>query len=525
MAARSGKDYIESLRKNQPTVYFDGRLVEDVTTEPAFAGALQSVAEQYDLQLDERYRHFALYESPSSGELVSTSFMIPRSREDLTKKRQQFKLRADHNFGFMGRSPDFMNAFVTGWYLRADTFGTIKPQFADNARNYYEFVRENDLFLTHVLINPQTDRSKTSAEQADPFLHLGKVRETSEGIIVRGAKMLGTMAPITEELAVIPFGGVAPGDDNYALVFAIPTNAPGLKFICREPMAPPPRSEFDHPLSSRFEEMDCIAIFDDVLVPWDRVLADGSPGSREVVNAGGQDPRAAGRMQTASREVAAMEFFCGLATKLADAIGITGFLHVQEKLGDMLSNLEIVRALYYGAEAMGSEAADGYWQFHLSGLAPFHWQNYKIHARFVEIVKTLAAGGFFYAPTEKDFANPDIRPLIDRYVTGRPGIGAEERVRLFKLAWDAAGDSFGSRVEQYTHFYSGDPIRNVAGYYVGYDKEPLFDVVDRALAGRAAALDIPVSPEDPRVLPPRRTPREGMTGTYPLSSHPSSPSR
>ena len=421
----------------------------------------------------------------------------------------------------MGRSPDFMNAFVTGWSLRADTFGSVNPRFADNARNYYEYVRENDLFLTHVLINPQTDRSKTSAQQADPFLHLGKVRETDQGIIVRGAKMLGTMAPITEELAVIPFGGIAPGDDNYALVFAIPNNTSGLKFICREPMAPPPRSEFDHPLSSRFEEMDCIAIFDDVLVPWDRILLDGTEGSRDVINTGAQDGRAGGRMQTAAREIAAMEFFCGLAMRVADAIGITGFLHIQEKLGEMLSNLEIARALFFGAEAMGSEAQDGIWQYHLNGLAPFHWQNYKIHARFVEIIRTLAAGGFFYAPTEKDFANIEIRPYIDKFVTGRPGVGAEERVRLFKLAWDVAGDSFGSRVEQYTHFYSGDPIRNVAGYYVGYDKQPLFDVVDRALAGSKAALDIPISPPDPSKPEPRRSPREGMTGTYPLTSQPS----
>jgi aromatic ring hydroxylase len=119
-----------------------------------------------------------------------------------------------------------------------------------------------------MLINPQVDRSKTSAQQEDPFLHLGRVRETADGIVVRGAKMLGTMAPITEEVAVIPFGGVPPGDDAYALAFGIPTNAPGLKFICRETVAPLPRSRFDHPLSSRFEEMDCIAIFEDVLVPW-----------------------------------------------------------------------------------------------------------------------------------------------------------------------------------------------------------------------------------------------------------------
>jgi aromatic ring hydroxylase len=162
------------------------------------------------------------------------------------KKRQHFKLRADHNFGFMGRSPDFMNQFVTGWHLMADRFARAGARYGDNATRYYEHVREHDLFLTHMLINPQVDRSKTSAEQEDPYLHLGRVRETSGGIIVRGAKMLGTMAPITEEVAVIPFGGVAPGDDAYALDFGSADETPGphLHLPGRRCRC---RARFDHP--------------------------------------------------------------------------------------------------------------------------------------------------------------------------------------------------------------------------------------------------------------------------------------
>src|SRR4030095_2245213 len=108
----------------------------------------------------------------------------------------------DHNFGFMGRTMDFMNGLVTGWYLGQARFARRGAQFGENAARYYEHVRENDLFLTHVLINPQIDRSRTSAEQEEPFLHLGRVRETKDGIIVRGAKMLGTMAPLTEEIGL-----------------------------------------------------------------------------------------------------------------------------------------------------------------------------------------------------------------------------------------------------------------------------------------------------------------------------------
>jgi 4-hydroxyphenylacetate 3-monooxygenase oxygenase component len=518
MAARSGQDYVDALKKRPPAVYLGGRRIADVTAEPLFAEPIRAIAEQYDMQQDPAYRDVMTYPSPTSGAPVSTSFLVPRSREELVKKRQHFKLRADHNFGFMGRAPDFMNQFVTGWHLMADRFARAGVRFGENATRYYEYVRESDLFLTHMLINPQIDRSKTSSQQEDPFLHLGRVRETSDGIVVRGAKMLGTMAPITEEVAVIPFGGVPPGDDAYALVFGIPTNTPGLSFICRETVAPLPRSRFDHPLSSRFEEMDCIAVFDDVLVPWDRVLVDGSPGSGEIINTLGADFNALLNIQTSARLLSQLEFFCGLAMKVADAIGITGFLHIQEKLGEMLSQMEIARAVFYGSEAMAQELGNGVWVPGGHGLRAFHLQSGKVYSRFVEIVQTLAAGGFFYAPSEADLSNPEIRPYIDKYVRGRAGISAEERIALFKLAWDATGETFGSRMAQYVRFYSGDPIRLTAGFWAQYEKEPLFEIVERAL-GRREGQKIPISADDAARVP-YKPDTKGMAGTYAATSLP-----
>jgi 4-hydroxyphenylacetate 3-monooxygenase oxygenase component len=513
MGARSGQEYVESLKKSAPCVYLGGRRVDDVTAEPIFLEPIRAIAEQYDMQLAPAYRDVMTYRSPTTGDPVSTSFLVPYTREDLVKKRKHFKLRADHNFGFMGRAPDFMNQFVTGWHLMADRFARAGARFGENATRYYEHVRERDLFLTHMLINPQIDRSKTSAQQEDPFLHLGRVRETPEGIVVRGAKMLGTMAPITEEVAVIPFGGVPPGDDAYALVFAIPTNTPGLAFICRETVAPLPRPRFDHPLSSRFEEMDCIAVFDDVLVPWDRVLVDGRPGSGEIINTLGADFNALLNVQTSSRLLSQLEFFCGLAMRVADAIGITGFLHVQEKLGEMLSTMEIARAVFYGAEAMAQQLESGVWLPGGPGLRAFHLHSGKVYSRFVEIVQTLAAGGFFYAASEADLASPEVRPYLDRYVRGRAGVSAEERIALFKLAWDVTGEAFAQRMAQYVRYYSGDPIRLTAGFYQQYDKAPLLEIVARAL-GRRDGAPIPMSPDNPGAAIPYQPDTRGMAGTY-----------
>lgn len=516
MGARTGADYLKSLRENQGEIYLNGERIHDITTHPVFAGPLRTVMDQYDLQHRPEFRDICLFESPTTGDPVASSFMIPRSREDLAKRRQGFNARAEQNFGLMGRAPDFMNAYVTGWAKLAPMFAQYKPEAAERALKYHEYVRENDLFMTHVLVNPQVDRSKTSANQEDPFIHLGRVRETPEGLIVRGAKMLGTMAPLCEELVVQPFGGVAPGDDAYALVFSLPCNTPGLRFICREPFNDGSRDHFDHPLSSRFEEMDCVAIFDDVLVPWDRVIVDGSEGSGAFTNRLPLDPGVF--VQVSSRLVASMELLCGTATRLADAVGITQFLHVQEKLGEMISELELLRAAYFASDAMGIEMPDGTWLPYMGGLAPMNLRAGAIHRRFVEIIHALAGGGFFYAPMSGDFENPQLRADIDKYVRGRPGISAEERVKLFRLAWDLTGDAFGQRVRQYVYFYGGDPIRNTAGFYLMHDKTRLSEIVDRALAGEGAEQPLP--PVGPAMPKPPVKPEE-LGGSYPLASHPS----
>ena len=146
-------------------------------------------------------------------------------------------------------------------------------QGAANIVAYQKEMRDRDLSTTHTIINPQVDRSKPEAEQAAGEVALHKVGETSEGIVVRGARMLATLAPFADELTVYPGSDIRPQDGDYALAFAIPMGTPGLKFVCRDTFAKS-RSHFDYPLSSRFDEMDAVAIFDDVM-PWERVFLCG----------------------------------------------------------------------------------------------------------------------------------------------------------------------------------------------------------------------------------------------------------
>ena len=521
MPARTGKQYIEALSAitQRASIYLNGERVKDVTQVPVFQGPINAVAALYDMQHDPRYKDYLTYPSPTTGDPVSVACMLPSTPEELTQQRQGFKLHTDHSFGFMGRAPHFMLGMVTGWYRNQETFAISGEQFRENAVRYYEYVRENDIFMTHVLINPQIDRSKSSSEQEDPFIHLGKVRETDEGIIVRGAKMLGTMGPLTEELVVVPFGGIANGEHEYALTFSIPIDAPGLKLICREPFGHP-HQQFDHPLSSRFEEIDCFAIFDDVLIPWDRVVVPGRPGSEDIVNgAARREAGAASGVQTASQMLSQMELAVGVALRLADSVGITQFLHVQEKLGEMILMLEMCRMTYYGSEAHAVKAVDGVYAPGGLAMRAIRLLGIQMYERMLEITRILAGGGFFQAPTEADMNNPEIRPYIDKFMRGREGFAAEERLRIFKLAWDITGEAFGMRAQQYVHFHGGDPIRLMAGIYLSYPKDELLKNVDRALYDTDTIEVSPARPYEPKegATPGARPP---MMGQYPASAVP-----
>ncbi len=177
------------------------------------------------------------------------------------------------------------------WAENADFFGQRGAQFADNVRNYYKYCRERDLFATHAIVNPQTDRSRGSHQHDDVFAHLGVVEETKDGLIVRGAKMLATHGPTADELLVYPQPGIREGEERYVLAFGIPCATKGLRFICREPFDDGTQSAWDHPLGARFEEPDAVCVFDDVLIPWDRVFLYGDVNDGQRAVRAGQHPQ------------------------------------------------------------------------------------------------------------------------------------------------------------------------------------------------------------------------------------------
>lgn len=477
MAIRTGAEYVQGLRKKPRDVWIQGEQIKDVTSHPALKRPIEQIAKLYDMQHDPRYADVLTKPGPNGP--IATSFVIPKTQQELIARREAFELWSRATLGLMGRSPDFLNTTVMAFADEPDVFRRLGDRFADNVQRYYEYIRDNDLFLTHALITPQTDRSRTATDQSEQFLHMGVVSESSEGLVVRGARMLATLAPMADELLVYNHPGLRAGDERHAAVFAIPIDTPGLRLISREPYDDGSRNSFDHPLSSHFEEADSLVVFDDVLVPWDRVFLYGDVELANAMYIETSVRQHTGH-QTGVRGLVKMQFITGVAMKLAQSVKIDSFLHVQQSLGKAIAATEICRALITAAEADYEVSSSGAVRPRFNSLQTLRMHLSSSYPQISETLQTLGAGGLLMMPSAADFASP-IADDINLYFQGAAGMPAVDRVRLYKLAWDLCGDGFGQRALQYERYYAGDPVRLLAMNYQAYDKTDSFELVQRAL--------------------------------------------
>ncbi|WP_068672083.1 4-hydroxyphenylacetate 3-hydroxylase family protein [Oceanobacillus sp. Castelsardo] len=480
MSIRTGNQYIQSIKSKNPEVWLGGERVNNVVDHPYFAQSVKEIAKLYDMQHDAEYQDKITHIS-EDGTRVNNSFLNPTEPEHLQMRRNVFEIWAESTFGLMGRTPDFLNTVITGMAANDWFFRKYGEQYGDNIINYYKYVRDNDLFLTHAIVNPQNDRSQSSHGQQEEFTHLGVVKETPEGLVVRGAKMLATLAPITEEVIIYSYPGFSPGDEKYAISFALPIDTPGLRLYCREQAQSGERSTWDHPLASRFEESDALIVFNDVIVPWDRVFINQNveAGNMLYPSTGiNQQPS----HQSAVRGLAKISFVSDVACSIADAIGVDGFLNVQNQLSEVIQSAETIRALVRIAEKEYEVTKTGELRPNLVPLETIRGILPHAYPRAIQILQTIGAGGLLMSPTEADFNNPAISEEMNRYYVGRTDVSSERRVRLFKLAWDLCGEAFGQRLVQYERYYSGDPVRKMGMFYKAHKrKNPSYPRVDRAL--------------------------------------------
>ena len=481
MPARTGAEYIAGLKENQPEVYLHGERVQDVTTHPALRHGIETLARLYDLQHDPQLRAEMTYPSPTTGDPVGRSFILPRTMDELESRGVMMRHWARATFGMMGRSPDFMNVNIMAMAAAGDYFAQNRPEFKQNIQNYYEYIRENDLVLTHTLLNLQRSRAPGATPLEDRTdIALTVEKETDAGIIVNGARVLATLAPLSEEIALYPttshqLPGQAP--ERYSFAFAIPCSAPGLRFQCRESFDQG-RSHFDHPLGSRFEEMDAVAFFDKVLVPWERVFLLGDVELCNNLQLATNRHLHSGH-QVVTKNVAKAEFMLGLATLMTDALGSSGQQQAQQMMAEIIEGLEITKACLRAAVA---DAALDKWGVMAPAELPLQAARntfIRLYPRMGEIVQLLGSSSLMALPTEADLEGP-LAAEINRYLE-TDGASARERVRLFRLAWDTACSAFGARQILYERFFQADAVRNAVIIYNMADRQPYADWVRRFL--------------------------------------------
>jgi 4-hydroxyphenylacetate 3-monooxygenase len=475
MPARTGEQFLKGLRGARE-VWVGGDRVADVVDHPELTGAAHALAEVFDLQ--HQHADECLIDDPETGEKIAASHMIPRSRADLERRHKALRRVAEYSVGLMGRTPDYMNVTYAGFAGRPDEWGTNGNE-AGAARlvAYQKFLARHDICLTHTIVHPTIDKARGDSPKAGDPHSLRKVADTEHGIVVRGARILATLAPFADEIAVYPAAPLPEGADDFAVSFCVPMSAPGLKFICRDSVSAS-SNRFDHPLSSRFDEQDAFVIFDDVEVPRDRVFIDRNLTTYNTVMKTSWPPNI--QQQTMIRAATKLEFAWGVALRMAEAINATD-PETQRMIGEIWTYAEFTRSAVLAAEAGARDWGMGFWACDQRPLHALRATLPLWFPRVNEIIRLIGSHNLFATPTAAQFADPSLRSLIDRYLPGAKDMPAEQRVRIFRLAWDYAGSALASRNEQYERFYLASSARNLARHLAFTDRTGADRLVDRFL--------------------------------------------
>lgn len=457
MGARTGSQFLEGLRRTKREIWVDGEKVEDVTSHPKLRGGAESLAAMFDRQ--HAYAADCLFTPPEIGRPTSVSHMIPRSKDDLRRRHAGLVRLSEGSMGIMGRTPDYMNMKFAAFASAPGVWAGADGRNAQGAKNLVAFQRrlaEQDLSLTHTIIQPTTDK-RTDAKLLGNKVTVRKVGQTADGIIVRGGRVLATLAPYADEQTVYPGQPIPAGATEYAISFALPLDTPGLKFLCRDSAAAPGADPFDKPLSSRFDEQDAFCIFDDVLVPWDRVFIDGDV---EIYNSMRETGYAINMTtQSTIRALTKLEFAYGLANRMAEMIGDVSPA-TAEMLGEMACYVRMTANAVELSLEQAWERKDGVWFPNGAPLEPLRAMLPVWMPRVAEIITLIGSHNLLTTPSRAQLDDPVLRPLIDEMLGGADGVAADDRAAVFRLAWDFVGSALAGRGFLYERFYLTSAARN-----------------------------------------------------------------
>ena len=437
MALRTPEQYVESLKDGR-TVFYRGEKVPDVTAHPVIKKGIKHACTDFELAEDPQTRELAVVEE--NGEVYSRFFKLPAGVDDLLKRSKLIETSTAVGRTLVPLVKEIgTDALFALHRVSRQLDQKYESDYLSRVQAFYRHCRDNDLTMSVAQTDVKGDRALGPADQPSPDYYVRIVDRRQDGIVVRGAKVHTSCTTNTNELIVIPTRAMAEADADYAVAFAIPVNTPGLKLIA-SPYGGTAKNEFDAPLSADRKMIETITVFDDVLVPWERVFMAGEWDFCGPLALGFVEFH---RFTAISYKLPLVDAFIGSALLLADMNGITRAAHVREKLVWLISYAETLRALIEMAALRGK--ADAHGLFAPDPLTVNMAKYYFAHNyhQALEHVQDIAGGMLVTGPGVEDFANPETGDLLRHYLGGRAGVDGEARVRALNMVSDLTTGDFG----------------------------------------------------------------------------------
>lgn len=466
---KTGAEHIQRVNDGR-AVYLNGKKIDDVATSPAYRNAVASAGMLYDYQAAPENIERMTFDL-GNGRRVSKAWQLPTSYEELVERRKALTEWSELTGGFLGRCPAHVSSSICGQFMGAEVFDDHSPARGKAFRDWFHRIRQEDAFLTYVINNVQGDRSKAFGDQGENAQDMVAriVDEDSEGITIRGAKLFATSSIMANEIFVGSGQPLKPGEEHLAFSCGLPMNAKGMKLLSRKSYEAAANSEFDYPLSSRFDENDALVFFDDVKVPWERVFVhrDTAMCRRQLHDT---PAHIYANYQSQIRLSVKLRFLIGLARGIAEVIGTVKLPPVQDTLGKLASQAALIEGMVYGMEAKGTHFGP-YFVPDKHLLYAAQVQSQEMYPEIVAAIRELAGGALLMLPSSvEDFNNSELETIIS-HTQISPNMSGMERIKLLKLIWDAVGSEFASRHLQYEMFYAGAKYVTRGNSFRTYDWE------------------------------------------------------
>ncbi|MDP3046039.1 MAG: 4-hydroxyphenylacetate 3-hydroxylase family protein [Chloroflexota bacterium] len=428
---KSSAEYVASVRGLPRTVFLMGEQVADATAHPILRPSLNALAETYRLAQDDDAGGLLRRPSPLTGGQVNCFTSIHLSTDDLVRKVQALRLLGQRTGCCFQRCVgwDALNALHIATFEVDQARGTsYHPRFLA----YLRHVQENDLVLNGAMTDVKGDRGRRPADQADPDLYLHVVERRPDGIVVRGAKAHQTGAVFSHEIVVLPTTALRPQEADYAVAFAVPVDTPGITHIVGRQSCDTRKLEGgDLDLgNARFGGHEALVIFDDVFVPWERVFL---CGETEFAGRLVECFAAFHRQSYGGCKAGVGDVLIGAAALAAELAGVDQVGHVRRKLAEMVHLNETLYAGGIACSHLGAAAPSGAYLVDLL-LANVCKLNVTRHPfEIARLAQDIAGGLLVTMPSERDWRNPQLRPVLEKYLAGVAGAPTEARLRVLRL--------------------------------------------------------------------------------------------